>query len=110
MNGVTVKDFRVFYSKRDRCWIIANDFKYRRLIIEGYTKQAARDNSHGHLNSKKDAVEIKETILSNKRTKSRELRVLGCYVRVAYKEYKHYTWVCGLHHTKANKTKQSYVI
>lgn len=105
-----MKDFRVFYSKSDRCWIIANDMKYRRLLSEGYTKQYARDNSHGHLNSKEAANEIKETILSNQRTKSRNLRVLGCYVRVAYKDYKHYTWVCGLHQTKANKTKQSYTI
>ena len=104
--GLSTKDFRIFYSRRDRAWIICNDYKMRRLLSEGYTKQYARDNSHGHLNTEKDAIEIKETILSNKRTKSRKVRTLCCYVRVAGKDYKHYNWVCGLHNSKVEQLKR----
>ena len=79
--------------------------KCRRLISEGYTKQYARDNSHAHLNREQDAREIKEIILSNKRTKKRDIRTLCSYTRVAGKDYKHYNWVCGLYETKIDKLR-----
>ena len=105
---MTDKDIRVFYSNRARCWIIANDYKMRRLMDEGYGYQEAKDKSHGHLRSKKAALKMKENILANKRTKERDLYILKCYMRITDKCYKHYNWVCGLYESRSNKDKKYY--
>ncbi|HZJ99010.1 MAG TPA: hypothetical protein VFC79_03335 [Tissierellaceae bacterium] len=102
------KDIRIFYSNRAKSWIIANDFKLRRLMSEGYSYRQAKHLSHGHLNNKELCELMKENILANKRTKSREIWILGCYARVTDKTYRHFNWVCGLYKTKKNKSEQSY--
>lgn len=102
------KDIRIFYSNRASSWVIANDYKLRRLMDEGYGYGQAKDLSHGHLNNKELCELMKENILANKRTKSRECWILGCYVRVADNTYRHYNWICGLYKTKTSKGKQEY--
>lgn len=104
------KDIRVFYSNRARSWIIANDYKLRRLMSEGYSFREAKHYSHGHLNGKELCEKMKKNILANKRTTSRDLWVLECYVRVCDKHtYREYKWVCGLYETKKNKGKQNFM-
>lgn len=103
---MTRKDIRIFYSNRSRDWIIANDYKLRRLMSDGYSFTQAKHESHGHLKSEELCEKMKETILANKKTKSRDLWILGCYVRICDKTYKHYKWICGLHSTKENKDKE----
>lgn len=82
--------------------------KKRRLQNQGYGRRTAEKLSHGHLHKKSQCEKMKRLILANKKTKSRDLWVLGCYVRVADKTYKHYDWVCGLYESKKNKGKQQY--
>ena len=106
--GLATSDIRIFFDKKGGDWVIANDYKKRRLMSQGYSRRKARRKSHGHVNHKKTAEKIKENILANKREKSRNLRVLGCYVRVCDNTYRHYDWVCGLFNTKKNKMKQNY--
>lgn len=105
---MTRKDIRIFYNTRSRDWIICNDFKRRRLIDKGYSNRKADKESHGHLSSEEDCIAVKENILANKRTKSRDIWKLGCYVRVCDKTYRHYNWVCGLYDTKVSKDNDYY--
>lgn len=97
------KDIRIFFNSRTGDWIIANDYKRRRLIDKGYSNRRADKESHGHLNSKEDCEKVKENILANRRTKSRDTWILGCYKRICDKTYRHYNWICGLYNTKIDK-------
>lgn len=106
--GMSSKDFRIFYSHRARSWIIANDYKLRRLIDKGYSYSEAKNLSHGHINNESIGETMKENILGNKRTKSRDLYILKCYIRITDCSYKHYNWVCGLHSTRSNKDQGYY--
>lgn len=106
---MSAKDIRIFYSKRARSWVIANDYKLQRLMSEGCSYREAKHRSHGHLNDKKLCEKMKATILANKRTKSREQWILGCYARVCDEHsYREYKWVCGLYHAKKNKSPSGY--
>lgn len=107
--GLSTKDIRVFYDSKSRSWIIANDYKKRRLMSQGFSVTESEKNSHGHIKNKKIADKIKVNILSNRKTKSREIRTLMCYIRVCDDSYKHYNWVRGLYETKKNKGKQKFV-
>ena len=102
---MTNKDIRIFFNKHTNKYILANDNKYRRLINQGYAIQQAKDNSHGHIRNKKDAEDMKRCILSNKRTKARNLYTLKCYLRVTDKSYKHHDWIKELLDTKIDKMR-----
>lgn len=104
--GISRKDIRIFYNKRTKDYVIANDYKLRRLLNKGYSRERAEDESHGHVKKKKTAKTIKNNILANKKEKKRDLRTLGCYVRVADESYKHYKWICGLYETRKRKGKK----
>lgn len=106
--GISAKDIRVFYDKKSKTYVIANDYKKRKLLNEGYGKKKAEKNSHGHLKSKDIALSVKENILSNKKEKSRNLWVLGCYIRITDKSYKYYDFICELYESKKNKSNQKY--
>lgn len=106
--GLSAKDIRIFYDNRSRSYIIANDYKMRRLMDKGYSIRDAKKLSHGHINKESQAEKIKENILTGKRPKSRKIYILKCYVRVCDETYRHYDWVEGLYITKKNKTKQQY--
>ena len=103
--GLPRKDIRIFFNKHTNCYIIANDHLKRKLISRGYELQKAKDNSHGHVRNIRAAENIKECILSNKRTKERDIYTLECYLRVTDKEYKHYKWVKELLETKIDKLR-----
>lgn len=97
------KDIKVFWNNRTGDFIIANDYKMRRLMVEGVSLTKAKKESHGHMKCEKDALKIKDNILANKRTVKRDLWTLGCYMRVTDKTYKYYNWTKGLHETKLAK-------
>ena len=82
--------------------------KLRRLMDQGYSYTEAKKESHGHINNIKIGQTMKENILGNKRTKSRDLYILKCYMRITDKCYKHYNWVCGLYESRSNKDKKYY--
>lgn len=73
---------------------------------EGYNYKAAKEKSHGHIKNIKDAEDMKQCILSNKRTKKRDLYTLRCYLRVTDKSYKYHGWVKELIDTKIDKMKR----
>lgn len=102
---MTSKDIRIFFNKHTNKYIIANDMKRRRLIDQGYGPKQAKDNSHGHIRNKKDAEDMKQCILSNKRTKKRDLYTLKCYLRVTDKSYKYHEWIKELLETKIDKMR-----
>lgn len=106
--GLCSTDIRIFYSCRARSWIIANDFKKRRLMDRGYDIEDAKKLSHGHISNEQTGERMKENILANKRTKSRDLYILKCYIRITDDSYRHYNWLKGLYDTKKNKTVQQY--
>lgn len=104
---MTEKDIRIFYNNRTSDWIITNDFKMRRLVDQGLSIDVAKKKSHGHLNRKIDAENMKENILANKREQKRDLWILGCYVRLCDKHsYKHYKWIKGLYETRLRKGRK----
>lgn len=107
--GISNRDFRTFYNSRTNDYIIANDYKYRRLIDRGYSKEDAEKQSHGHLKSKHKAEDIRDKILSNTRPKSRSLWILGCYIRVAHKDYRYYRYTKELYKAKKDKEKVKYI-
>lgn len=80
----------------------------RRLMSKGWSRKEARDESHGHLAKKKDAETMKEDILSNRKTKSRDLYIIKCYIRVTDDAYRYYDWICGLYNSKTNKDNKYY--
>lgn len=101
---------RVFYCKRARAWIIANDDKLNNLMLDGYSYTQAKDLSHGHMSNKKSAQKIKDNILKNKRTQKRDLWTLECYLRVTDNSYKHYKWTKELLKTRTQKgTKTKFI-
>lgn len=106
--GICSNDFRIFWDSPSGTWVLANDFKMRRLRDRGIGRRTAEDMSHGHLHKKSQCEKVKRNILSQKRTKSRDLWILGTYVRVADSTYKHYDWVCGLYESKKNKKNEKY--
>lgn len=106
--GLSSKDIRIFFSNRAKCWIIANDYKLRRMLDGGCSMQKAKDGSHGHIHTKEQAEAIKENILANKKTKSRDLYILKCYIRVTDGTYRHFNWLCGLYNSKCSKDKKYY--
>lgn len=106
--GLCSGDFRIFWDTNSNTWILANDFKMRKLRNQGYGRRTAEKHSHGHLRKKKHCKTIRDNILANKRTKSRDLWILGAYVRIADNSYKHYDWVCGLYESKKEKDKQDF--
>lgn len=77
-------------------------------MSKGYSLQEAKDKSHGHISNEKMGQDMKEIILANKRTKSRDLYILKCYMRITDNSYRHYNWVCGLYKTKNNKSSNNY--
>lgn len=102
------KDIRIFYSCRARSWIIANDFKKRRLLSKGYDLDDAKKLSHGHIGDEFTAERMKDNILADKRTKSRDLYILKCYIRITDDSYRHYNWLKGIYETKKSKDCQRY--
>lgn len=103
---MTNKDIRIFYNKRTKDYIIANDYKMRRLMDQGYSIREAKSESHGHIRNKETAERIKDNILANKRETSRSEWILGCYIRVTDNEYKHYNWTKGLYETIKSRDKK----
>jgi hypothetical protein len=99
------KDIRIFYNKRTNDYVIANDAKRDKLLSLGYTKDKADKLSHGHIRSLSKAKKIKTTIINNKRVKSRNLWVLGCYIRVCDESYKYYDYVTDLYRALEDKKK-----
>ena len=80
----------------------------RRLRNQGYGRRTAEKMSHGHLHKKVHCERVKANLLANRKTKSRDMWKLGCYVRVSDKNYKHHDWVCGLYEAKKTKDNEKY--
>lgn len=107
--GISTKDFRIFFNRHTKTYIICNDYKRRILLDMGYSEQQAKDKSHGHIRNIKDAEEIRDCILSQKRAKARDTYTLECILRVTDKDYRHYKWTEQLYNTKANKGSKKFI-
>ena len=57
--GLCSKDIRIFYDSKSRSWIIANDYKLRRLRDQGYGRRTAEKMSHGHLSKRSQCEKVK---------------------------------------------------
>ena len=109
MNKIREEDIRIFYDKDSKSYVIANDYKYRKLRDRGYSRKYSKDNSHAHLKNKKAAERVKDNILENKMEKNRNKRVLKAYIRITDNDYKHYDKIEEILASKIRKGKQKYI-